>query len=87
MHSSVAQSDAQSPDVSSAAVRLPKSSTAVVLGTSALDPVIRSSVASRIAADVAWLEQTAITSSPSDQQQKKDLAAQALEAVFAQYAD
>ena len=39
----------------------------------------------RIAGDLAWVDQAALTSDSSDQHPKKDAAILALEAVFAQY--
>jgi autotransporter-associated beta strand protein len=51
----------------------------------AADRLVRSSAASRIAADLAWLTQTAQGSDNSEQRRKKDVAILALDAVFAKY--
>ncbi len=54
-------------------------------GKAAVGHLVGSSVAARICGDLAWLEQAANRSASSDPQHKKDVATQALEAVFAQY--
>ncbi len=75
----------QSPIVPPAASQPPQSVPVVALSIPAADRLVRSSTASKIAGDMAWLGQAANSSDNSDQQRKKDIAILALDAVFAQY--
>ena len=62
-----------------------KSVYADILGKSAADQLVRSSIAKKITGDLVWLGQATDGSDNSDQQRKKDVAILAVEAVFAEY--